>query len=107
LQWRAQVVNDKAQVLLATFLKFDGHVSRIGFNRLRHRVIKNGIDDAGYIRCERKMMLLGETVDARAQDAVFGDDFSDIKPDSPPLHSMLRWTRNERGAYSTESQILA
>jgi hypothetical protein len=88
-------MNDETQMLLAPLLKLYSHVSRIRFYGLRHCFIKNGVDDAGSFACERMMILLGKPVNARTQNAVFSDDFGNIKPISPPLHAVLRRTRDE------------
>jgi hypothetical protein len=100
-------MNDKAQVLLAAFLKLYSHMSRIGFYCLRYCIIKNGVDDTGSIACEGKMMLLGETINTRAQNAIFSDDFGNIKAYSPPLHAVLCRTRNDTGFRSIRFQVLA
>src|SRR5689334_14527032 len=100
-------MNDKAQMLLAAFLKLYSHVSRIRLYRLRHCVIKNGVDDAGDMSCERKTMLLGETIDTCAQNTVFCDDFSNIKSYSPSLHAVLCRTHDDTGFSSFGSQVLS
>src|SRR5215211_6500342 len=100
-------MNDKAQVLLAPLLKLYRHMSRIRFCGLRHCIIKNSVDDAACVVRERKIMLLGETIETRAQNTVFSHHFSNIKPNSPPLNAMLCRTSNETGFASIRFQVLA
>lgn len=87
-------MNNKAQMLLAALLKLQGHVSRICFGGLRHCIIKDIVDDAVSLMCERKIMLLGKSIDALTQNTIFSYNFSYIKPDSPPLNAMLCRTQD-------------
>ena len=89
------------------FLKLYRHMSRVRLYGLRHCIIKNGVDDAGSLVCERKIILLSKTIKTRAQNTVFSYHFSYIKPYSPPLNAMLWGTQDEIGFASIRFQVLA
>src|SRR4030095_1859546 len=100
-------MNDKAQMLLAALLNLYGHMSRVCLYGLRDCIIKNGVDDASSLVCERKIIRLRETIKTGAQNPVFSHDFSNIKPHSPSLNTMLSRTQDETGFASLTFQVLA
>jgi len=83
-------VGHESQVLLAAVLYVQRTLGRVGLHGLSDRLVQDAVDDAKRLSLQAQAALVGQIVDAAAQNVVLRNDLFDIEPVLRALQPMRR-----------------
>ena len=101
IQRRSQIVRHEGEILFPAPLHFQRALGGIGLHGQADRLVEDPVEDVERPALQAQAVLLGEVVDAAAQDVVLRDDLFDIECVLEALQSMRR-----RAAFASASGIV-
>jgi hypothetical protein len=83
-------VRDKGKILFPASLHFQRSLGGIFLHGLANRLVEDTVQNVERLALQAQTILLGQIVNATAQDVVLGDDLFEIKSLLETLQTMRR-----------------
>src|SRR5687768_7554993 len=90
VQWSAEIVRNKGEILFAALLNFEGLLRSKSLDRNSDRLVKDPVQDVKCRAVQPDAIALGEIVNAATQDVVFRNDLDDVKTILESLYAVQR-----------------